>query len=102
MQDYTIERVNKADLSFNGELIGKSASDKARITIYRLKSGKFIGSIKADATRFNADRFDKPADLITWLKSHSYGSLTEDAQSAVEEAAKNDETFRAFWTEKVE
>jgi hypothetical protein len=100
MQDYNIERVGQPDLVFNGDLIGQSAGAN-RVKIYRTKGGKFIAQLSVDAQRANAAHFDKPADLIAWLRTN-LNSVTPEAQAAIEEAAKNDESFKRFWTERVE
>jgi hypothetical protein len=100
MQDYNIERVGQPDLVFNGDLIGQSAGAN-RVKLYRTKGGKFIAQLSVDAQRSHAAPFDKPADLITWLKSN-LNSITPEAQVAIEEAAKKDEAFKKFWTERVE
>lgn len=101
MQDFSIVRVGKSDLVFNGELIGQSGGAKPRVKIYRTKAAKYIGEISVDAQRSDADHFDKPTDLVGWLSKH-LNSITIEAQTAIEAAAKQDETFKAFWTEKVE
>ena len=101
MQDYTIERVGRPDLLFDGDLIGRSAGDKPRIKIYRTKAGKFIGEMPGDDKRAKAEHFEKPAELVAWLRGGS-NFLTEEAQAAVEDAVKNDASFKSFWTERVE
>ena len=101
IQDYTIERVGRPDLVFNGELIGRSAGDKPHIKIYRTKAGKFIGEMAVGAERASAEHFDKPLDLVAWLRRGS-SSLTEEAQAAVEDAVKNDASFKSFSTERFE
>ena len=101
MQDYSIERVGQPDLVFNGELIGKSGGDMPRIRIYRTKASKYIAEIGTEAKRANAAHFDKPMDLVNWLKTR-LNSITEEAQAAIEDASKNDNSFKNFWTERVE
>ncbi|HZQ20450.1 MAG TPA: hypothetical protein VFA90_17280 [Terriglobales bacterium] len=101
MQTYKIERVGIADLEFDGDVIGQSAGAKPQVRIYRTNTSHYILTIAADAERARAQRFDKPIDLVNWLKAQ-LGSITIDAQSAIEAAAKNDDTFKTYWTERVE
>ncbi len=100
MQDYTIERVGIPNLDFTGDLIGQSAGPIPRVKIYRTKGLKFIGEIKANQKMSDAQHFDKPADLINWFRS-VYG-ITGEVEDAIEDAAKNDEAFKAAWNERVE
>ena len=101
MQDYNIERVGKPDLVFSGDLIGQSGSDRPRVKIYRTKAAKFVAVLSVDAQRAEADHFDKPADVVNWLRAH-LNSITPEAQAAIEDAAKKDDSFKAFWTERVD
>ena len=101
MQNYSIERVGKPDLAFEGELIGQSPGPKPEIRIYRTKAGQFIGQVAIDSIRSKADHFAKPADLIAWIKAPT-NSISLEAQGAIEAAAKTDESIKAFWTERVE
>lgn len=101
MQEYTIERVGKPDLIFTGDLIGQSAGAKPRVKIYNTKGGKFISELSVDEQRAKAEHFEKPVDLVNWLKTN-LNSITQEAQAAIEDAAKHDEAFKSFWTERVE
>jgi|SRR5580704_218280 hypothetical protein len=101
MQDYTIERVGRPDLDFTGELIGQSSAANARLKIYRTKGGEFIAEVRVDPQRSEANPFSKPADLVAWVRN-DLGVITEEAQAAIEQAAKNDAAFETYWTEHVE
>jgi hypothetical protein len=101
MQDYSIERVGMSDLVFTGDLIGQGNGDKPRVKIYRTKTGKFIGELREDAQRSDANHFDKPADLVNWLRGRLAG-IPLDVQVAIESAAKLDDSFKNYWTERVE
>lgn len=100
-QEYSIERVGIKNLDFTGTLIGSSSGPAPLLKIYRTKAGKFIGASRADAERSNAKPFDKPDDLITWLKTEVGSPINQAAQEAVEEATKNDNVFKAAWNEHV-
>ena len=101
-QEYSIERVGIKNLDFTGTLIGSGSGPVPALKIYRTKGGTFIGALRADAERSNAKPFDKPEDLITWLKGEIGSPISEAAQGAVEEAAKNDIVFKAAWNEHVD
>ena len=100
MQDFSIVRLGKPDLVFTGDLIGKSTAAKPRCQIYRTKGGKYIGQLAIDALRSEAEPFDKPAELVNWFKSKI--GLLIDVQEAIEASARQDQTFKDFWTEKVD
>jgi hypothetical protein len=101
-QEYNIERVGIKNLDFTGTLIGSSSGPVPQLKIFRTKAGKFIGVLRADAERSNANSFDKPEDLITWLKGVIGSPISQAAQEAVEEAAKNDDIFKTAWNEHVD
>ncbi len=101
MPDITIERVGKADLTFSGELIGQSNGQSPVLKIYRTKAGKFVGELRKDAHRADAEHFEKPGDLVNWVRAR-LGAVSEDAQVAIEKARESDEQFKAFWTEHIE
>jgi hypothetical protein len=101
MQDFTIERVGQSDLVFNGDMIGQSGGPRPMLKIYRTKGGKFIAQVSRDAERSVAEPFDQPSLLVSWLRSLLCG-ISEEAQVAIEGAAKNDDAFRKFWTDRVE
>ena len=100
MQDYSIEQVEKPDLVFTGDVIGQSAGQTPALRIFRTKGGKFIAALLSDRTRSQTGTFDKPGDLVAWLERIT--SITAELQLAIENAAKNDEMFKAFWTQRVE
>ena len=101
-QEYSIERVGIPNLDFTGTIIGSSSDPAPMLKIYRTKAGKFIGALRVDAERSNARPFDKPGDLIIWLKGEVGSPINQVAQEAVEEAAKNDNDFKAAWNEHVD
>jgi hypothetical protein len=101
MQEFTIERPGKPDLDFTGDLIGQSAGGAPRLKIYRTKAGEFIAALRVDTERAEANPFGKAADLVAWVRNY-LGSITEDAQVAIEQAAKNDAAFKTYWTERIE
>jgi hypothetical protein len=101
-QEYDIERVGIKNLDFTGTLIGASGGPVPQVKIYRTKAGKFIGALRVDAQRSNAKPFDIPDDLITWLEAEVGNPISQAAQEAVEEAAKNDNVFKAAWNEHVD
>ena len=106
MQDYTVERVGKPDLAFTGELIGQSDASTfspiPNIRIYRTKAGKFVAALAKDPKRSVADHFEKPAEVLNWLKVSAGGSINPDAQAAIEQACSKDADFKSFWTEHVD
>jgi hypothetical protein len=101
-QEYSIERVGIKNLDFTGAIIGSSTGPVPLLKVYRTKAGKFIGSLRVDAERSNASPFEKPEDLIAWLKGEVGSPISQAAQEAVEEAAKNDNVFKAAWNEHVD
>jgi hypothetical protein len=101
-QEYSIERVGIKNLDFTGTIIGSSSGPVPLLKIYRTKAGKYIGAMRADAERSKAMPFDKPEDLITWLKGEVGSPINQVTQEAVEEAAKNDNIFKAAWNEHVD
>ncbi len=101
MQDYNIERIGLPNLLFTGDLIGQSGGGDPQIRIFRTKAAKFIGELVHPSNRNEADHFDKPADLVNWLK-RKLSAITPAAQAAIEDAVKHDEAFQSYWTEKVE
>ena len=58
--------------------------------------------MKLDAKRSKVTPFDKPSDLILWLRNEVGSPITPAAQDAVEEAAKSDDAFRAALNEHVD
>jgi hypothetical protein len=101
-QEYSIERVGIPNLDFTGEIIGLSSGPIPQLKIYRTKAGKYIGELRADAKRSNANSFDRPGDFIVWLRSEVGNPITPAAQEAVEDAAKNDDVFKAAWNVHVD
>ena len=99
MQDYSIEQVDQPDLVFTGDVIGQSTGQTPMLRIFRTKGGKFIAAILSDRTRSQTATFDKPGDLVAWLERTI--TMTAELQLAIENAAKNDDTFKAFWTQRV-
>jgi len=102
MEDYSIERAGIPNLDFTGELIGQSTGPTPRVKIYRTKGLKFVGEWNANLKMAQAQSFDKPLELIFWFKRLNAGSLTADAQDAIEDAAKHDDAFKAAWNEHVD
>ena len=102
MENYSIERAGIANLDFIGELIGQSGGPSPKIKIYRTKAQKFVGESRADLKMAQAQHFDKPDDLIVWFKSLNGYTVSPDVQDAIEDAAKNDDAFKAAWNEHVE
>lgn len=102
MQDYSIERAGIANLDFTGELIGQSGGPSPKVKIYRTKALKFVGELRADLKMAQAQHFDKPVDLINWFKLLNGGGVSPDVQDAIEDATKNDDTFKAAWNERVD
>jgi hypothetical protein len=102
MQDYSIERAGIANLDFTGELIGQSGGANPRVKIYRTTALKFIGENRADLKMAQAQHFDKPVDLINWLKYANGGVVTAEVQDAIEDAAKHDDAFKSAWNEHVD
>jgi hypothetical protein len=100
MQEFKIERANLSDLIFNGELIGKGSGTDPRLKIYRTDGGEFIAAVKFDSERSVANHFHKPEELVAWLRARS-GNISEEDQQAIEEAARNNDLFKAFWTERI-
>jgi hypothetical protein len=101
MDDFTIERLGKSDLTFTGELIGQSNGPNPLLKIYRTKAAKFVGELRKEPHRSEANHFDKPGDLVAWVQSRLNG-IPEDAQAAIEKARAADKEFGTFWTEHVE
>jgi hypothetical protein len=101
-QEYSIERVGIPNLDFTGEMIGSSGGPSPQLKTYRTKGGNFIGELRGDSKRSKANSFDKPGDLIVWLKAEVGNPITLLVQNAVEEAAKNDNAFKAAWNVRVD
>lgn len=98
MQDYSIERNNVPNLDFTGDLIGQSGGPVPTVKIYRTKALKYVGELRANQKYAQAQGdFEKPIDLINWFKSLNYGSLDQQVEDAIEDAAKNDAGFNAAW-----
>jgi hypothetical protein len=100
MEDFSIERAGIANLDFTGELIGQSSGPTPRIKIYRTKDKKFIGEMNANQKMAQAQNFENPQALINWFRT--LVGITADIQDAIEDAAKNDEAFKAAWNEHVD
>jgi hypothetical protein len=100
MEDYSIERSGIANLDFTGELIGQGGSPIPRIKIYRTKANKYVGEMSANQKMAQAQHFDNPVLLINWFKN--LVGITGEIQDAIEDAAKNDEVFKAAWNEHVD
>jgi len=101
MPEFTIERVGIPNLDFSGEMIGQSADASGKIKIYRTKAGHYVAEIKVDSKRSNAAHFDQPQLVVNWFMSVQ-GSITPDAQAAIEAAATRDEGFKKIWNEQVD
>ena len=101
MQEFKIERVDKSDLVFKGEVIGKSSGPNPKLMIYRTETGHFVAAIRSDSQRWNANHFDKAEDLLKWVNGMLQPLLPQD-QQAIEEAAQNNESFAKLWTERVD
>lgn len=100
MEDFSLERVGIANLDFTGELIGQSSGPTPRIKIYRTKANKYVGEMSANLKMAQAQHFDNPTVLINWFKNTA--GITGEIQDAIEDAAKNDEAFKAAWNEHVD
>jgi len=102
MENHNIERAGVANLDFTGDLIGQSGGPNPGIKIYRTKALKFVGECRADLNMAQAQHFDEPRVLINWCKWLNSGAVSPEAQAAIEDAAKNDESFKAVWNEHVD
>ena len=101
MEDFSIERPGIPNLDFTGELIGQSAGPVPRVKIYRTKANKFIGEVNANQKLAQAQHFENAAALITWFRNQISG-ITPEIQDAIEDAVKQDDSFKAAWNEHVD
>jgi hypothetical protein len=100
MEDFSLERAGIANLDFTGDLIGQSTGPTPRIKIYRTKDNKFVGEMNANQKMAQAQHFDNPVALINWFRNLT--GITADIQDAIEDAAKQDDAFKAAWNEHVD
>jgi len=100
MEDFSIERAGAPNLDFSGELIGQSTGPTPHIKIYRTKGGKYIGETNAQQKMAQAQHFDTAPIMINWFRGTT--GITAEIEDAIEEAAKNDDGFKAAWNEHVD
>jgi hypothetical protein len=101
MQDYSIERLGIPNLDFTGELIGQSYGQIPKIKIYKTNGGKFVGQQEANQQLSRAEHFDSAPLLIDWFKATD-GCITPEVESAIEDAANHDNSFRTAWNVRVD
>jgi len=99
MEHYTLERTGVPNLDFDGDIIGTSGGPNPRVKIYRTKGIQYIAQLDANQKFSKAQHFDKPDGVIAYFRN--VNGLPQDCEDAIEEAAKNDDGFKAAWNEHI-